>query len=509
MPPTRLDIEREGMEQTPEKPVEKSAPGTRPRAGLRADAPLLNGYLSFRESNPTPFTTPGHKGRAAVLDPELAAVVAGDIPLSGGVDTVKLTRGLLSAAQQRSAKWYGADWCRYSPGGSTHCNQALCLSIGRPGDKVVVTRSLHRSLLLGMVLADLEPCWLPTRVDPATDMPIGVSVDDVEATLAANPDARAVFVTEPGYLGTLSDLRGIIEVAHGRDVPVIVDQAWGAHFGYHPDLPPNAMALDADAMVTSVHKVLLGYTQASLVCARTLRLDADRLDRGFEAGLTTSAAGSVLASIDATRALMESRGVELLTRVIDNLAGVRDRLREAVPGLVVPDAESFPPGRFDPTRLVLLLSDVGANGIEIERTLIEEGIQLELADRDTIVAIVTVADDESTLDELVSHLVPAIRASAGEPRPRSVALSWDVHPVYAMSPRAAFFAPHESVPADQAVGRVSAELIAPYPPGIPVLAPGELVTEDLVAGLRAVAADGVKVAYAADPTLATIEVVRA
>ena len=138
-----------------------------------------------------------------------------------------------------------------------------------------------------------------------------------------------------------------------------------------------------------------------------------------------------------------------------------------------------------------------------------QGIPLELADRDTIVAIVTVADDQSTLDKLVDALIPAIQAISGPPRKPSVALSWDVKPVYAMSPRAAFFSAHESLPADLAVGRVSAELIAPYPPGIPVLAPGELVTEALLAGLRAVAADGVRVAYAADPTLSTIEVVRA
>ena len=231
-----------------------------------------------------------------MLDKDLAMVLEGDVPLYGGVDTVKSSRGLLASAQERSAKWYGADWCRYSPGGSTHGNQALCLAIGQPGDKVVVNRSLHRSLLLGLVLADLEPCWLPTKIDPATDMPVGVAVDDVEATLAANPDARAVLVTEPGYLGTLSDLPGIIEVAHSREVPVIVDQAWGAHFGHHPGLPAHAMALGADAMVTSIHKLLLGYTQASLVCARTLRLDLDRLERGFEAGHTTSAAGSVLAA---------------------------------------------------------------------------------------------------------------------------------------------------------------------------------------------------------------------
>ena len=323
---------------------------------LRANAPVLDGYLSYLESEATPFITPGHKGRASKIDADLGIVLASDVPLYGGIDTVKLARGLVAEAERRSAAWYDADWCRYSTGGSTHGNQALCLAIGQPGDKVVVTRSLHRSLLLGMVLADLEPCWLPTTIDTATGMPLGVAVEDVESTLAANPDARAVFITEPDYLGTLSDVAGIIEVAHSRDVPVIVDQAWGAHFGHHPALPPDAMALGADAMVTSIHKLLLGYTQASLVCARTQRFDRDRLQRGFDANNTTSSAGSVLASIDACRALMEARGPELVEPVLRALRAARQRLREEIPGLEVPDEQSFPPGRFDPMSLVLLLS---------------------------------------------------------------------------------------------------------------------------------------------------------
>jgi lysine decarboxylase len=176
---------------------------------------------------------------------------------------------------------------------------------------------------------------------------------------------------------------------------------------------------------------------------------------------------------------------------------------------LVPDESFFPPGCFDPTRLVLLLSSVGANGIEIERRLIEEGLPVELADRDTVVPIVTVADDESTIDALIGALVPAIRATAGAARPLSPALSWRIEPLNVLAPRAAFFADHERVAAEDAVGRVSAELVAPYPPGIPVLAPGELITEELLSALRSVAADGVRVAYASDPSLSTLEVVRA
>jgi lysine decarboxylase len=493
---------------TTQQTTNELAPKNGKEMSLRTDAPLLDGYLKFLESTTTPFTTPGHKHRASTLDKELGIVLTGDVPLYGGVDLAAPEGTLVARAEALHASWFSADWCRYSSGGSTHCNQALSLAIGQPGDKIVVTRSHHRSLLLGMVIADLLPCWLPTKIDSSTGLPLGVAVEDVEATLAANPDARAVLVTEPGYLGTMSELGRITEVAHRYDVPVIVDQAWGAHFGYHPELPAHAMALGADAMVTSIHKLLLGYNQASLVCARTQRLDRDRLERGFEASLSTSVAGSVVASIDGCRALMDARGTELVGRILPAIRNARQRLRDEVPGLEVPDERSFPAGRFDPMRFVVLLSSVGANGIEVERLLLEQGITLELVDRDTILAIVTIADNEATLDRLVGALVPAIRATSGPWRPPSTAVSWKVQPVTVMTPRAAFFSAHESVTAKDAIGRVSAELIAPYPPGIPVLAPGELVTQDLVTSLQAVAADGIRVAYAADPTLQTFEVVR-
>ena len=213
------------MKKNPEEPGIDAANAGRdsvPDAmSLRAEAPLLDGYLSFIESHPTPFTTPGHKGRAGLLDKRPRSRSRGGHPPLRRCRHGQVGPGLAGDAQERSAKWFNADWCRYSPGGSTHCNQALCLSLGRPGDKVVVTRSLHRSLLLGMVLADLEPCWLPTKIDPVTDMPLGVAVEDVESALQANPDARAVLVTEPGYLGTLSDLaldhRGCPPLRRARD----------------------------------------------------------------------------------------------------------------------------------------------------------------------------------------------------------------------------------------------------------------------------------------------------
>ena len=372
-------------------------------------------------------------------------VVAGDVPLYGGVDTIKSSRGLLAAAESRAARWYGADWCRFSPGGSTHGNQALSLAVGQPGDKVVVTRLLHRSLLLGMVLADLVPCWLPTTVDPATGMPLGVTVEDVESTLAANPDACAVLVTEPGYLGTLSDLAGIVEVAHSAGVPLVVDQAWGAHFGSHPHVPAHAMALGADAMVTSIHKLLPGYTQSSLVCARTERFDRDRLERAFEASHTTSPAGTVMASIDACRALVEARGPSCSSACSATSGPLASACVKSFRASRC--QTSMPSRRVASTRRG---SSCCCRGSEPTASKSTAGSSPRAfpSSSPTVtrcVPIVTLADDEATLGALVDALVPAIRATSGPPRPPSTALSWRVEPVNVMTPRAAFFAAHETV----------------------------------------------------------------
>ncbi len=471
---------------------------TDPR-GLRGDAPLLDAWLRFHEQPPTPFTIPGHKQRHDLV----GDVVAGDVPLYAGLDTMKLSTGVLADAEARAARLWGADVCRFSVGGATHANQALALAVGGDGDEVVVSRTLHRSMLLGLVLAGLTPIWVRPEVDAATGLPLGVPPAAVAAALERHPAARAVLVGDPSYVGTVGDVAGLAGAAHGHDVPLVVDAAWAAHFGFHPDLPRHALQLGADAMVVSAHKTLPAWSQAAIVLARTSRLDAARLDAAVEAGHSTSPAGAILASTDAARALLERDGPTLLGEALAAVREARDRLAD-VDGVVVLDG----PG-VDPLKLVLVLPATGADGNTVEADLLAEGLPVEAAERDTIVAQVSLADTTATLGRLTDALVRSIARHRGRPRVVVTGAAYAVEPVAAMSPRAAFFAPSQTVPLDRAVGRVSAELVAPYPPGIPVLAPGEEVTTDALAALDAARAAGVRIAYAADPTLATLRVVSA
>jgi len=482
--------------------------------GLASDAPLLDGWLRFgaavRKGTMMPFTIPGHKQRTHLV----GDVVRGDVPLHAGLDTMKQDGGLLAEAEQRAAAAWGVDWCRMSVAGATHANQAAVLALGRPGQDIVITRTLHRSLLLGIVLAGLRPVWVRPELDAATGLPGAVPVAAVAAALAAHPGACGVVLGDPSYVGTRSDVAAHAAAAHAAGVPLVVDAAWAAHFGFSPAVPPHALALGADALITSAHKTLPAWSQAALLLARTRRsgglLDPDRLQRGFDATHTTSPAGAILASTDAARALLQHHGAGLVGRLVELVRGARDRLT-AVQGLAVltgrPDGHPAGPLHVDPAKLVVLLAGTGAHGHAVEAELLAVGIALEMADRDVLVPVVTVSDDESSVARLVDALVAAIEKHRAEPRKTAPAVAWTVEPAAATDPRSAFFARHETVSAAAAVGRVSAELIAPYPPGIPVLAPGEVISAAALNALRATLADGGRIAYAADPTLTTIQVI--
>ena len=470
------------------------------------EAPLLRAWVDAQRrlaaGELRAFTVPGHKHRRDLI----GDLVAGDVPLYGGLAPIRDGDALLREAEGRTAERWGADWCRYSVGGSTHGNQALTLAVGAPGDTVIVDRTCHRSLLLGLVLAGLRPIWVQPPIDDATGLPLGICAATIAESLASHPDTRAVFVTSPSYVGTGADVAALNEVTRAADVPLVVDAAWGAHLGSHPDLPLHPFTAGADAVVTSAHKALAAVNQGAVVLARTDRLDAGRLDRAMEATATTSPSGTILASVDGSLALLAQHGEELIGALLDRVRRARAVLRK-VPGVVVPDSTTLP-GDFDDAKLVVLLAGAGADGIAVDRDLAKQGFTLEMADRDLLVPMVTLADDDEAVADLAEALGSTIERHRGVPRATVAHAAWTVAADAALSPRDAFFADREPVAWDGAAGQVCAEVVAPYPPGVAVLAPGERITQGALDALRQAKADGARIAYAADPTLATVLVVR-
>jgi lysine decarboxylase len=458
--------------------------------------PLLDAAAAFLGAGVTPFTTPGHK-RADHLVDELLLL---DLPLSSGADDLHMRSDVLGQAERLAAGLWDADLCRFCANGSTQGNQALALALGRPGERAVISRSMHKSVLAGLVLSGLDPVWVRPDVDPATGLPLKLPPERVADALAAAPDACGVFLVEPSFVGVVSDVAAIAGTAHEAGVPLVVDQAWGAHFGFHPALPPHALAAGADGFVASAHKTLAAFTQTAYLLARGGRLDLERLEEAFELLHTTSPAAALLASLDRARMIMATRGEELLGETVRLAAHIRGRLA-AVDGLALVDSD-------DPTKLALALPGTGADGLEVEADLFAQGIRFELANRDLLVPLLTIGDTEAGAERLCDALLASIERRRGEPRPPGAASAvWDVTPETAMTPREAFFSARETIPAVEASGRVAAEMVAPYPPGIPAIAPGEVVSRELVEALQEAAAGGTRLSYCADPALATLQVV--
>ena len=475
-------------------------------SSLRVSAPLLDAYLSYFESTRTPFTIPGHKQRASRLDAGLGQVVDSDTPLYGGLDEIKLTHQVLRRAEALAATLWNADCARFSTGGSTHANQAIILALGKPGDRVALSRTAHRSVLSALVLAGLEPIWLTPDIDEATGVPIGISVHEFEKTLDQNP--IALLLTEPGYLGTLSDLSALISSAHTHSIPVIVDAAWGAHFGFSSAVPQHCLQLGADALITSTHKALPGYSASAILLTQGKYLNLDRIEQSFETTHTTSPAGAPLASIDGCRALLQTRGEELIQALVTNVENFKTEVQSHFEMPIFLNPTDFPAGRFDPAKIVLRANQLGASGVEIENTLQRSNIRVEMADNDTVVFLATLADSVDEFSELRDALTPILKSLQKTPRATATSLSWSVVPQVGISMREAYFADTQMIAANSAVGRISADLIAPYPPGVAVVAPGEILTQHIVDGLATTKAAGVRIAYATDPTLATYRVVK-
>ncbi len=461
---------------------------------MQDDAPLAAASQAFLKAGVASFTTPGHGRRPGLAD----ALLSLDMPLSTGADDLRMTTDVLGQAQSLAAELWGAERCWFLLNGSTQGNQAMALAAGRPGDRVLVSRTVHKSLFAGLVVAGLDPVYVRPQLDAVTGLPGRMDPARIREGVEA-ADTRAVFLTEPSYVGAFSDVAAIAAIAHGAGAALLVDGAWGAHLGFHPGLPSHALAQGADALVVSTHKTLPAFTQSALLLARAGYLDLDQLDRSFGLLETTSPSCAILASIDRARHLMAADGERLLTTTIAQSERIR-RALEAVEGVRVVVGD-------DPTKLVVLLAGAGADGFAVEADCEAAGIRFEMLDRNLIVPLLHVGIHPEWVDRLCETLPAAIERHRGTPRPPGISIAFLTEPETAMTPREAFFAPRETVSWRHAAGRVSAETVTPYPPGIPALAPGEVISAEVVDALRGEAAHGSRISYCADPTLDTLVVV--
>lgn len=488
---------------------------TTPGAGQRSDegvepaaAPLLDAWRRAQRSGMRPMQIPGHKMRYGRSGDGWSADLVGDtvrddIALQGGVDDNALSHDWLGQAERLWAQQVGADHCRFLVGGSSQGNITTIGTVADRGVPIAIDRTSHRSTQAALVISGAVPVWIYPRLHPEFHLPIGMPAESIAGVVES---VNGFFVTSPSYVGTLSDVAALAAAAHDRGQPLVVDQAWGAHLDFMDGR--GAMSQGADLAVTSVHKALTGYSQTAVVSVREGRGFVRRsvVDRWVDLTATTSPSATLLASIDATRAAMARDGRDRLDLLCEAVHQARARL-VAVPGLIVLD-DINAGCRVDPMKITLILAGTGVDGTALGKTLFDLGHGPETADRDVVVFTATVADEPEWILEFADLLVGMIDRMRGEARTLTPVAVWQVAPEVVVTPRQAFFSERRRIPLRDAVGEVSAEQFCPYPPGVPLLAPGERVTAETVEAIAAAAKVG-RVAYCSDPTLQTIEVIDA
>jgi lysine decarboxylase len=458
---------------------------------------------------------PGHKGgpgadpglRHALGDDALAVDIPQDIE---GID-LGPSPTPYERAERLAAEAYGAGRTWFLTNGATQGNHALCLALAPLGKLVVAQRNSHASLVDGLVLSGGRLRLVAPEYDDELGMAHGVTPESLRDALAAAPDAVVAFIVSPTYYGMAADVEGCAEVAHAAGIPLVVDQAWGPHFGFHPGLPPSALAQGADAMLTSTHKIVGSLTQSAMLhVGEGGRVDQAAVARTVRLTRSTSPSSLLLASLDAARRQLAVHGEALLHSTLAASSRVREALGK-VPGveLVGEDLVGRPGvAGWDPLRVVVDVRETGVTGFEVAESMRETyDVQAELATHATVVFILGLGESTEGLERLAGDFEETVlrisrpgTARALVRAPESLQQEVDV------TPREAFLGPAEVVPVDDAVGRISCEAIAGYPPGIPALLPGERITGETVAYLRELNSVGARLHGAADPTFQTINV---
>ncbi len=446
-------------------------------------APIYEALERFRQMRVVPFDVPGHKrGRG---NPELTQLL-GEQCVSMDVNSMKPLDNLchpvsvIREAEQLAAEAFGAANAFLMVGGTTSAVQSMVLSVVKRGEKIILPRNVHRSVMGAMVLCGAIPVYVNPECDNRLGIPLGMSVSAVEKAIRENPDAKAVLVNNPTYYGICSDLRTIVRLAHEHGMLCLADEAHGTHFYFGEGLPVSAMAAGADMAAVSMHKSGGSLTQSSLLLTGPA-MQEGHVRQIINLTQTTSGSYLLLSSLDISRRNLALRGKTDFDRVLRLAEYAREEInaiggyyafsRELINGDSVYD--------FDVTKLSVNTLDVGLAGIEVYDLLRDEyDIQIEFGDLGNILAYVSVGDRPREIERLVSAL-SEVRRRFGRSKADLMTQEY-IDPQVAVSPQDAFYAPKESLPLRETAGRVCSEFVMCYPPGIPILAPGERITDPIL-----------------------------
>lgn len=473
-------------------------------------APLFEALKKHALKNPAGFHIPGHgqgKGLpAALAGLEGQALFALDLTELPGLDDLHNPGGPIARAQELAAEIYGSDRSFFLVNGTTAGIHSMITAQVKQ-KKVIVARNAHRSVLGGLVLSGADPVYVLPEIIPDFEIDCGVRTAVVRQALADHPGAAAVFTVRPNFYGVARDLDGLVRAAHEQGTPVLVDEAHGAHLRFHRDLPRDAMAAGADASVQSTHKLSGSLGQSSMLHLREGLVDAGAVAASLRLLQTTSPSYLLMASLDLARRQMSLQGEDIMEKALTLARGVRQRLA-GIRDLRFLTSDCLPGDRcgLDSTKLVISVQNLGLTGYQVSGLLAGRyKVFVEMADFYNIVAFVSTG----TTGEDCDRLVEALRDIAARDKLRSLPPAPGAPATFkkVMKPRDAWFAPSMKVPLAESRGRICAEAAAVYPPGIPVVNPGEEITGEIYEYLRMISEIGLSCQGPSDPSLKTIKIV--
>ena len=475
-------------------------------------APIYEALEKFRKMRVVPFDVPGHKrGRG---NPELVALlgekcVGMDVNSMKPLDNLCHPVSVIREAEELTAEAFGAAHAFLMVGGTTSAVQAMILSVAKRGEKIILPRNVHRSVMGAMVLCGAVPVYVNPECDSRLGIPLGMKVSEVEKAILANPDAKAILVNNPTYYGICSDLRSIVNLAHEHGLLRLADEAHGTHFYFGENMPVSAMAAGADMAAVSMHKSGGSLTQSSvLLCGPAMHEGYVR--QIINLTQTTSGSYLLLSSLDISRRNLALRGKEAFAgvvrmaeyarREINNIGGYYAYSRELINGDSIYD--------FDVTKLAVNTLDIGLAGIEVYDLLRDEyDIQIEFGDLGNLLAYLSIGDRERDVERLVGAL-SEVRRRFGKKDKANLMKQEYIDPEVAVSPQDAFYADKESLPLRETEGRVCSEFVMCYPPGIPILAPGERITGPILDYIEYAKEKGCSMTGPEDPDILRLNVLK-
>jgi arginine decarboxylase len=477
--------------------------------------PVFDALMEYVNRKTIPFHVPGHK-KGEGMDEAFKNFIGEnpfkiDVTVFKLVDSLHHPTGAIKKAQELAADAYGSDAAFFSIHGTSGAIQAMILSVVGNGDKIIIPRNVHKSVTAGIILSGSVPVYMQPELDKKVGIAHNVTPETVENTLKENPDAKAVLIINPTYYGVSTDIKRIAEIVHSYNIPLIVDEAHGPHLGFNNRLPISAMEAGADMCAQSTHKIIGALTQCSLLQVKSKRIDVNRVHQVLSLLQTTSPSYILMASLDCSRRQIALKGKELLDKAINLATYARDEINK-IPGFYCFGKELLgEPGVYalDPTKITINCRDLDITGYDLDMLLCEKyHIQVELSDLYNVLAVGSFGDTQESIDALINALKEISNEHYGKKTKQNSFIDVPEIPENTTAPRKAFNGVKECVLLKDSVGKVSGEFLMAYPPGIPVLCPGEIITQEIVDYVERLKETGLYVQGTEDPEVEYIKIVK-